>query len=153
MPKKAGENSPSVRVSVLAGNLFAEHELTNWSFEISNEKRAVGRCYHGRKKIVFSRHFLHIPWEQIEDTILHEIAHALVGSGNGHNEVWKRKAKEIGASDKRCAPLGVKASAKYNYVIKCPECDNKWYRYRMRERNFRAECPSCRVQVKIYRIH
>ncbi len=34
---------------------------------------------------------------EILDTILHEIAHALVGSAHGHDVVWKSKCAEIGA--------------------------------------------------------
>ena len=34
--------------------------------------------------------------EEIRNTILHEIAHALVGNENVHNLVWKKKALELG---------------------------------------------------------
>ena len=36
-------------------------------------------------------------FEESQDVILHEIAHALVGRGHGHNEEWRNKCIEIGA--------------------------------------------------------
>lgn len=38
---------------------------------------------------------------QIKETILHEIAHAIVGPENGHNKIWKEKAKELGVRPSR----------------------------------------------------
>jgi hypothetical protein len=40
--------------------------------------------------------------EEIVDTILHEIAHALVGPRHGHDTVWKAKCTDIGARPERC---------------------------------------------------
>ena len=40
--------------------------------------------------------------KEIKNTILHEIAHALVGPKHGHNEIWKQKALEIGCDAERC---------------------------------------------------
>jgi SWI/SNF-related matrix-associated actin-dependent regulator 1 of chromatin subfamily A len=36
--------------------------------------------------------------QQFKDTILHEIAHAIVGPHHGHDEVWRGKAVEIGCT-------------------------------------------------------
>ena len=49
---------------------------------------------------LFQLSFKNADKDQINDTILHEIAHALVGPGNGHNLKWKKKAKEIGCTGK-----------------------------------------------------
>lgn len=39
--------------------------------------------------------------EEIENTILHEIAHAIVGVGHGHRLKWQEKAIELGVTWKR----------------------------------------------------
>ncbi len=43
--------------------------------------------------------------EEVKDTILHEIAHALVGKAHHHDDVWRAKALEIGCSGRRCHDL------------------------------------------------
>ena len=35
--------------------------------------------------------------DQVRDTVLHEIAHALVGPEHGHDPVWKKMAVKLGA--------------------------------------------------------
>ena len=45
------------------------------------------------------RHYVrHADIDHIRDTILHEIAHALVGPCHGHDAVWRQKAREIGCT-------------------------------------------------------
>ena len=41
--------------------------------------------------------------DEVRDTILHEIAHALVGPGHGHDAVWKAKCVEVGAKPEAAA--------------------------------------------------
>jgi predicted SprT family Zn-dependent metalloprotease len=129
-------------------------DVLGWRFEFSRDKLSLGKCKYREKVIAFSEYYEHIPREEILDTILHEIAHALVGSRVGHNYQWKAKAREIGARPERLAPPDVYSSAKYNYVMKCPSCGKKWYRYRMKRRNFEAYCNSCGpdATLKIYRL-
>lgn len=104
------------------------HGLTEWTVIVDDTVRAVGRCFSGQKKITLSRRYLYTcSEEQIKDTILHEIAHALVGAGHGHNEVWKAKAIELGAKPERCAAV----STKHKYVLTCPFC-NRTYQKRSR---------------------
>jgi predicted SprT family Zn-dependent metalloprotease len=94
-----------------------------------------------------------LPEAEITDTLLHEIAHALVGPRHGHDLVWQAKCIEIGARPKRLAPPTAKSQAKFNYVIKCPnpECGWQVKRFRMKQRNFGSLCPDCGTEVKIYK--
>ena len=39
---------------------------------------------------------LRATWSDIRDTLLHEIAHAIVGPGHGHDAVWQTAARRIG---------------------------------------------------------
>lgn len=123
-----------------------------WKFQFSNHKTFLGMCYHDKKVIALSQHFIYkSPDDVTTDTLLHEIAHALVGSGHGHDNVWRRKAIEIGCNGNRTCSEGV-STAKFNYLMECPECDYKAYRYRMKQRNYGSKCPDCHVTVEIYRI-
>lgn len=58
--------------------------------------------------------------EDIKNTILHEIAHALVGHKEGHNKVWKDKAIEIGCTGDRCCQRFYEIS-EYKYNLICEE--------------------------------
>src|SRR3990172_10187044 len=54
----------------------------------------LARCYHDEKRIVINLLHLQTCSEiDLKNTILHEIAHALVGPGNGHNQIWVERAK------------------------------------------------------------
>jgi predicted SprT family Zn-dependent metalloprotease len=86
----------------LALDLFSRHGLPDWSLGFNRGKRAMGWCLYGSRTIELSVHFVERnSAEVIRDTLLHEIAHALVGEGHGHDVVWKRKCLEIGARPER----------------------------------------------------
>jgi predicted SprT family Zn-dependent metalloprotease len=87
----------------LALQLMAQHGLHEWSFAFNRRKQALGLCRYAVKTIELSIYFVDGNGsEEISETILHEIAHALVGVGHGHDAVWKRKCIEIGANPARC---------------------------------------------------
>ena len=94
----------------LARRLMAEHDLQGWTVVADRAKTRAGVCRFAKRQIGLSRPLteLHSP-EEVRDTILHEIAHALVGPEHGHDRVWRAKAREIGSSGERClsteAPL------------------------------------------------
>lgn len=88
----------------LARTLLAEHGLGHWKVRVDNAQRRLGVCYHQRQTISLSRQFLAVGTdEQAQDTILHEIAHALAGPDAGHGPEWKAIAERIGATPERCA--------------------------------------------------
>ena len=77
-----------------------EHGLFDelWHFDFESCKRSLGRCHYHAKKITLSKWYVELNEEDdVEDTILHEIAHILAGSSNKHNKVWKRWAAKVGA--------------------------------------------------------
>src|SRR5271157_3467668 len=90
-------------VRKLAEDLLTLHGLQEWSFTFNRGKQTMGLCAYARRTIELSTYFVERNGqEEILDTILHEIAHALVGPGHGHDAVWKRKCVEIGARPARC---------------------------------------------------
>ena len=67
------------------------------------------------QKIELSLHFVELNGEEtIRETLRHEIAHALVGPGHGHDAVWKQKCREVGAKAERLC-----------YEVKMPE--GRWH--------------------------
>ena len=69
--------------------------------------------------------------EQIKDTVLHEVAHALCreihGGNHGHDMYWRRIAYSIGCNGERCARTGI---VPYKYIYKCSKCGCLFYRLR-----------------------
>ena len=68
-------------------------------------------------------------WTVVRNTVLHELAHALVGPGHHHDYVWKRKARELGCSDERCYNNGrdglVVNTVALRYTMYCEKCGDK----------------------------
>lgn len=89
----------------LAEHLLERHGLHDWSVEYDAAKRRAGICRFGPRVIGLSAPLTALHGEvEVRDTILHEIAHALVGPRHGHDAVWRRQAVAIGCSGQRCTP-------------------------------------------------
>jgi hypothetical protein len=83
--------------------LFETHNLTDWKVRVSTELRPgkvyAGLCSYQDKCIILNAHHIDThPDFEVEDTIKHEIAHALT-QGHGHDEVWQAKAQALGCSN------------------------------------------------------
>ncbi len=88
----------------LGDELLRQHGLERWALTLDRAKTRAAVCRPARRTISLSASLtlLH-PEEEVRDTILHEIAHALVGAGHGHDAVWRAKALQIGCSGQRCS--------------------------------------------------
>lgn len=78
-----------------------KYNLSDWHVRLTNDlnKPFLGLCSYKDKCIILNSHHIDIhPSEEVKDTILHEVAHALCPN-EGHNEVWANKAKEIGCTN------------------------------------------------------
>lgn len=148
------------QAETLAITLMKEHGVYDdgWRFKWSNGKRQLG-CAQVKKRrdpiagkaieiktIKLSRHLVSLNTDdEVRDTILHEIAHAIAGLNNGHNHVWKAACRRIGARPQRLAGEEVRI-VKGRYAIYCPSCDRDIARRhrRMRtDRLARTYCRSC----------
>lgn len=131
-PKKLGE---------LARSLMAGHGLHDWTFTVDFAKRRFGQCRFGRKEISISLPLAKLNTEeQVRDTILHEIAHALAGPKAKHGILWKLRAEAIGATPKRCYGDEVITPPKV-WKGTCPTCSRTIGRDRLRSP--RLACGKC----------
>jgi predicted SprT family Zn-dependent metalloprotease len=126
-----------------ARRLLDHHQLHDWTVVFDHARRRAGQCRYQRKEISLSRHFvIRNTWPDIVDTILHEIAHALVGPGHGHDRVWKRMAVQIGARPQRCAARHVQMPAGV-WKATCPVCNCLHSRHRRPPANRKFFCRPC----------
>ena len=91
--------------SRLASGLMVRHGLVGWRLVFDDAKTRAGVCRFERREIGLSRPLLSVYGvEQVTDTVLHEIAHALAGPRHGHDRVWRATALRIGCTGERCLP-------------------------------------------------
>ena len=92
-------------VAVQARELMDRHGLGEWTLRFNSAHKKLGECRASQRLILLSRsHAVNGPSDQVTDTILHEIAHALAGPAAGHGPAWKAIAGQLGATPKSCAP-------------------------------------------------
>lgn len=109
----------------LAVDLMAKHGLTDWRMTYDSARRRLGLTTFSTKTISLSRVLTELnPVEQVHNTILHEIAHALLGPGFGHSYHWKEKALSIGCNASRLTDSIVKAPPIGS--VMCGHCDVSW---------------------------
>lgn len=136
----SGEALTAVRK--LAESLLAEHGLTGWSFAFDHATRRAGCCDYRRKRISLALQFARrASEEEICDTLLHEIAHALVGRKHHHDAVWRAKALAIGGSGERCHDLSFSPP---RYIV---ACRNGCWRATAERRRRNVICRSCSGEV------
>ena len=126
----------------LARSEMNKHGLIDWDLDLDYAKVRAGACFFNEKKISFSRNFIKkSSHEDINDTILHEIAHALVGPKHGHNKVWKEMALKLGCSAQRCHTLEF---SEYKWVRFCV---NECWQQKVHRRRSNLICKKCGSKV------
>jgi predicted SprT family Zn-dependent metalloprotease len=126
----------------LAIELMALHpSLDGWQLLFSRQaRRTLGVCKHHQRLITLATSFVELNDDAtVRDIILHEIAHALVGPGHGHDATWRAKAVEIGANPDRVCTAAVMPAGDWQAV--CGNCGRVFHQYRQPRRAY--HCRQC----------
>jgi len=124
--------------------LLKKHKLLEkgWGFKFDSAKRRFGCCNYRKRLIQLSEPLVLLnSTEQVTDTILHEIAHALTGPGIGHSFAWKTICTSIGANPSRCYDSNEVLAPPAKYVLVCPNCGKKSPRQKRTRKRY--ACSSC----------
>jgi hypothetical protein len=117
---------------VALGLMYEWGLLPDWGFRFNNRVSSSGlRVYphRGRRgRIELSQPFCERNTaEEVRDTVLHEIAHALAGPGTGHGPVWKVWCLKVGAKPQRCGEADMPSG---RWRATCPSCLRVFHRHR-----------------------
>jgi hypothetical protein len=139
---------------MFARQCMDDHGLHNLDLALDKGLKRLGGCHYKRidgkmqpVKITFSRAYIEKGnQEQILNTVLHEIAHALVPYSVNHGPVWVDKCKEIGYTNPRvCQDAGMRKTFK----AVCYKCgDLPGFRKGYRKPSSRGLVHSCLSSIK-----
>jgi predicted SprT family Zn-dependent metalloprotease len=117
-PGPAQRTGPELAsIAARARSWIAAHRLQHWSFQFDHATKRAGCCTYSDRVISLAYSYAQCaPNQEIADTILHEIAHALVGKTHGHDAVWRAKALAIGCSGQRCHDVQFTPP---RYIVRC----------------------------------
>ncbi len=123
----------------LARSLMNQHGLQNWGFEFDKSVSRFGLCSYRKKKIYLSRRLvIDNSEEEVRDTILHEVSHALSflrfgRRGCGHGALWKQVCLETGARPERCYSSDkVKNTTIPKFILRHKETGEVYAKYHRR---------------------
>ena len=136
MPRTGPSKCTLQRAKEMAMDAFEKHGLrqAGWTFGFDSSVRRLGNTKYGRKFISISRHMVLASSDaRVLNTILHEVAHALVGHTAAHGPVWKQKAIEIGCDGKTTDNGPRFAEGRYKFKCSGATCTNEWH--------FQRRCP------------
>lgn len=127
---------------------LAESGLTGWHVRLSDNPKFVGLCDYKSKTILLNMHHVDIhPEAEIQNTILHEIAHALT-PGHGHDQVWVDCARKIGCDNTSTScslslPAHVIDAIRSGDVIELTTTEEIVRKVDYRITRLQDKCPTC----------
>jgi predicted SprT family Zn-dependent metalloprotease len=128
-------------ISAMATTLMLEHiEDRAWSFGFDAGRRRAGLCSYTDKKITVSKYLSLVhSIDDVRQTVLHEIAHAMTGPKEGHGKKWLATAKKIGYRNEGYTGEAIaKEYAPYRGV-----CPNGHQHYRYKKPKTMYSCSIC----------
>tara|TARA_R110000851_G_scaffold263324_1_gene415808 strand:+ start:508 stop:1107 length:600 start_codon:yes stop_codon:yes gene_type:complete len=119
-----------------------------WSFEFNNRKKSLGLCSSRSKTIFLSKWLFNQNLDKgvkFEDTIRHEIAHAIdysIRRTSDHSKIWVMIALEVLCNGERCySSNDIKVTKTTKYTLICDSCKEESPSHKKKKR--RSACGDC----------
>jgi len=119
-----------------------------WTFEYNMRKNAAGLCSYRNKTIYLSKYLVEQNLEkglQFENTLRHELAHALdgaMGGRNHHNRIWKAIARKVLCTAERCYKREDIGDTQSKYSLVCENgCGKRHPSHR--KKKTKSSCGDC----------
>jgi hypothetical protein len=139
-------------ITKFCNSVLESNGLHGWRFKLDRAKMRCGCCQYNKQIISLSRFYVanqNVPIEGLQDTVLHEIGHALAGWQAGHGPEWKRVCIAIGYTNpSRMCPFPTIAQPKY--IVSCGCNESARYRYR---RCASSVCRKCKCGVQVHLLN
>jgi predicted SprT family Zn-dependent metalloprotease len=132
----------------LAIDLIRKH-CPIYSFKWSKATRCFGTCNRTDKVITLSKPLTELnDIHNVQDTILHEIAHALTPTDKGHGWRWQEMCRRLGAKPVRCYSgenVILPPTNRRGFIYECPGCKKEITRYKTII-NRKVSCRDCCIK-------
>ncbi len=116
-----------------------------WKFGFNLDRVRGGVCWFEDRRIEVSVTYCHRENpEGVRNTILHEIAHAIVGYDQKHNGVFKEVCLRIGGDPRSCHEV---EHTPPRWMGLCG-CGNRFPRHRLSRRARTGVCTKCRGRIR-----
>lgn len=100
--------------------LVARYLPPAWSFGLDHARTRLGCCHYADQRITCSTYLVaYLADDEVEQVILHEIAHGLAGVRVGHGQAWKRQARALGYTGGRVIEVP-EARLSARWLGRCP---------------------------------
>lgn len=133
----------------MAKSLMKQHDLDDWKLKVDKAKTRSGCCNHTEKHISLSVFYMaSASDDEVKNTILHEIAHALAGPNEHHGDKWKAIALSIGCNGERCINRSF-STGRFRYTCPCGKGDVCRHRRTRRK----VVCVHCKQSLTLSSIN
>lgn len=107
-----------------ACEIMVKSGIGDWKVKLNRKRTSLAETSHYKKTIAYSKHFIMVATEkELEGVTYHETAHALLGSGHGHDKTFKDLCTSL-VGDDSFSTTHVDVSVR-KYIYECPECGSR----------------------------
>lgn len=99
-----------------AVEVFEQHGLRHYGWTIAWNRMAgtAGVANYRTRTVTFSARAVEAwDWPLVEQLVLHELAHVLVGPGQAHGKTWARAVKDLGGTPAEFCPRFSSPAARF----------------------------------------